>query len=381
MKYSTVSYLMHHGVLGQKWGVRRWQNEDGSLTPEGRVHYGIGEDRIAEFKNIRTGVKGNARAKQNFIDAAQRKIYADYDGETAFKEKYSKRWDKEHKGMTDEEIEDEYGFGDLERLKNEGYGNNIKEVAKEWDWEHQDPDEYWEYEDWRAKNRPNYDDKYVKQAEAEVKKVADEIFGSDEMIAKANKGKKIAERVLLIGGGTLVGAGIIGGGIMAIKNRTSSEKSESPDLDETLRSEAKKRGVSDEEFNRITKPNNTQKEKADMSEKEWISLNIKVVDDHLDKNNRWEDKRNVTEAIGSLAYTDRDNLTSVKAVVNHIANDRGYELFEPHNGKKLASETKPKEEWDDDTFTRAVFNLKNNFSKENYEDLDRISEQVYRKKR
>lgn len=34
------SYLIHHGVQGQKWGYRRWQNEDGSLTPEGREHYG-----------------------------------------------------------------------------------------------------------------------------------------------------------------------------------------------------------------------------------------------------------------------------------------------------------------------------------------------------
>lgn len=32
-------YLQHHGINGQKWGVRRYQNEDGSLTPEGRVHY------------------------------------------------------------------------------------------------------------------------------------------------------------------------------------------------------------------------------------------------------------------------------------------------------------------------------------------------------
>lgn len=32
-------YLEHHGILGQKWGVRRYQNDDGTLTPEGRVHY------------------------------------------------------------------------------------------------------------------------------------------------------------------------------------------------------------------------------------------------------------------------------------------------------------------------------------------------------
>ena len=30
-------YLAHHGIKGQKWGVRRYQNEDGTLTEEGKI--------------------------------------------------------------------------------------------------------------------------------------------------------------------------------------------------------------------------------------------------------------------------------------------------------------------------------------------------------
>lgn len=34
------NYLAHHGIEGQKWGVRRFQNLDGSLTPAGKKRYG-----------------------------------------------------------------------------------------------------------------------------------------------------------------------------------------------------------------------------------------------------------------------------------------------------------------------------------------------------
>lgn len=32
-------YLKHYGVKGMKWGVRQYQNEDGTLTDEGKKHY------------------------------------------------------------------------------------------------------------------------------------------------------------------------------------------------------------------------------------------------------------------------------------------------------------------------------------------------------
>lgn len=34
-------YLAHHGIKGQKWGVRRYQNKDGSYTDEGRRRRGL----------------------------------------------------------------------------------------------------------------------------------------------------------------------------------------------------------------------------------------------------------------------------------------------------------------------------------------------------
>lgn len=54
------NYLAHHGMKGMSWGERQWQNKDGSLTPAGRIHYGIGKAREAAGKVAETAKKALA---------------------------------------------------------------------------------------------------------------------------------------------------------------------------------------------------------------------------------------------------------------------------------------------------------------------------------
>lgn len=46
------NWLAHHGVKGQKWGIRRFQNEDGTLTSEGKSRYSDQSmSRLAQLAN------------------------------------------------------------------------------------------------------------------------------------------------------------------------------------------------------------------------------------------------------------------------------------------------------------------------------------------
>lgn len=75
-----MSNLQHHGIKGQKWGVRRFQNTDGSLTAEGKKRYSVSDYQQAIDKTKTAGkIVNEAKTLNNTVKklndpAAERRI-------------------------------------------------------------------------------------------------------------------------------------------------------------------------------------------------------------------------------------------------------------------------------------------------------------------
>lgn len=78
MEYTAVdvdvgeNFIEHHGILNMKWGRRRFQNPDGTLTPEGKIRYSR-EKRKQAAKNLKKARKVREANKKKEMKLAKKK--------------------------------------------------------------------------------------------------------------------------------------------------------------------------------------------------------------------------------------------------------------------------------------------------------------------
>lgn len=94
--------LIHWGIKGMKWGVRRYQNKDGSLTPAGKKRYDKEMAKLKEEEKIAKN-KLKTQAKLNKLDEKRKEVEALKRGKPIAKS--TKQHSKPSvKDMSDEEL-------------------------------------------------------------------------------------------------------------------------------------------------------------------------------------------------------------------------------------------------------------------------------------
>jgi len=98
-------YLMHYGILGMKWGIRRYQNKDGSLTDAGRKRYDVEEGEKAEKAKRMIRIRSTKKSTNYSQDDARNRVL-DISDDDLRKTINRLELEKRYKELTTEKVED-----------------------------------------------------------------------------------------------------------------------------------------------------------------------------------------------------------------------------------------------------------------------------------
>lgn len=142
--------LYHHGIKGQQWGVRRYQNKDGSLTPEGYLHYGRnprnvnGLDKMSSISSSKYIYDYDTEIKDKFkksgLEATEAKMKAQYTKNCKYLDTVNKLQNGEKLTAAEEKM--------VGKPDNSTYANQNLEKVKEIFEAKATPEEKKEYERW-----------------------------------------------------------------------------------------------------------------------------------------------------------------------------------------------------------------------------------------
>lgn len=167
--------LKHYGIIGQKWGTRRWQNADGTFNEEGKIRYfgkGNGKTNAPEEKI------GSKNSKQKIGSFDFKKVDRESQDDMFDPEKFDKSQKEALKYLRDNYDKD---FADIMEDSNDTTGE-WGDVDAEYEKYKENPLEYL-----REYSR---DPKYNKLTDKDMKKARKEAEKLEKKLSKADWGEK-----------------------------------------------------------------------------------------------------------------------------------------------------------------------------------------------